>query len=79
MTTEDKSGGAAFPRTKAGDQAVGVYDEGAEGMTLRQWYAGQFLNGFMASTSTMRNPPEAARIADHAFRFADAMIEAGKK
>jgi hypothetical protein len=49
-------------------------------MTLRDWFAGQALNGYLASWET-DNPPdffEPAHVAKTAYAYADAMIEARK-
>lgn len=72
--SDDKSGGPAFPF----QYENGRGPETHTGMTMRQWYAGKFLQGYMASTSTMKSAPDADRVAQHAFVFADAMIKAEK-
>lgn len=54
----------------------------AEGMTMREWYAGMAMQGALAS---MKDPDEtcftsAATLAEHAFGYADAMLaEAAKE
>lgn len=57
--------GDAFPRSTA-----------AHGMTLRDWFAGKALQGFL-SDPTMDGTPE--DYADSAYRFADAMLKARRK
>lgn len=61
------NGGPAFPIT-AGQQ---VY---AQGMTLRDWFAGQALSGII-STDCSHKMNVVTR-ADLAYRLADAMIAA---
>lgn len=49
-------------------------------MTLRDWFAGQALNGYLASW-TMDDPDEffeLPHVAQTAYAYADAMIEARK-
>ena len=74
----DKTGGPAFPLA-AVTTLNGDTDGGWNGMTLRDWFAGQALQGLLA------NPKLQQAIMDHggalggwiessAFGFADAMI-----
>jgi hypothetical protein len=62
MTTI-KDGGPAFPRPMVA---------AAPGMTLRDWFAGQALQGLLASTKTS----DALTIAKDAYILADAMLRA---
>lgn len=69
--------GSAFPRAANGSLAEGRiggnYDirmEFAGGMSLRDWFAGQALNGLLAS-GTVR---DASYIAKRTYEFADAML-----
>ena len=59
----------AFPRSSEGN----THHVNVEGMTLRQWYAGQALTGILA-----RIPPDftinQARVAEEALAVANAMI-----
>ncbi len=67
--TSPTDGGFAFPVAAEGPQT-------SRGMTLRDWFAGQALNGLLAHTG--KTGP-AALVA---YRAADAMLEArenGKK
>lgn len=81
-------GGPAFPsgaarrvRDVEGQWTV-VPSEGSDGMTLRDWFAGQALAGLLAN-------PELAKAMDGregtdpaallAFAFADSMLEQRKK
>jgi hypothetical protein len=74
----DPTGGPAFPRAMcdAGDPH-GIVDPGAEGMRLRDWFAGQALAGLIAS-NTYSNGADGfeAFIADKALNIADAMLAA---
>jgi hypothetical protein len=53
-------------------------DEVHDGMTLRQWYAGQALIGEIIATLPTNNR-ESCALASLCFRIADAMIEAEAK
>lgn len=73
MTTPDKH---AFP-SAAIDPQFG-------GMSLRQWYAGMAMQGWMASYDVncdhpCQNEHVAANIARWSFSLADAMIAEGEK
>lgn len=70
MTTKD-DGGSAFPVAPNID---GMF---YEGMTLRQWYAGQALVGMGNWWPNIPGDYEAK--AYWAFAMADAMIAEGKK
>jgi hypothetical protein len=56
-------GGPAFPTR---------YHEDMHGMTLRDWFAGQALQGLLASTKTS----DGLAIAKDAYILADAMLRA---
>lgn len=64
------TGGPAFPR--AAFESENIIDDGATGMSLRDWLAGQALAGFLANT----NRPTAMTLDDASwcFTIADAMI-----
>lgn len=65
------TGGSAYPSTQ--DQ----WDRGNEGMTLRDWFAGQALSGMMSIPC-----PEGERITNKSiqydaalcYKYADAML-----
>jgi hypothetical protein len=59
-------GGPAFPRTV---QHYNEYLEGRDGMSLRDWFAGQALLGML--NRTQYNETIAA---SYAFKYADAML-----
>jgi len=64
---------AAFPRTLDADEVQ--FDKAQVGMTLRDWFAGQALNGIMAAEADDVVYDE-ANVAFRAYRFADAMLSA---
>lgn len=65
-----RDGGPAFP------QALGVDKEfvGSEGMSLRDYFAGQALAGFLASFGGHTDAPPGEPAARRAFQYADAML-----
>ena len=64
--TESKDGGSAFPRiTYEGNL-------GHPGMSLRDWFAGQFIAGTALGTKIL----SAASLADKAYEAADDMLVA---
>lgn len=71
--------GPAFPRSGK-DQPTGLSDYPENGMTLRQWYAGQALSGCIKEAGkTLTKNVKLVDIAQKAFKIADAMIEEGNK
>jgi hypothetical protein len=76
-------GGPAFPRPASVDPSSGTLPDGdsvieqQEGMSLRDYFAGQALVGLLAfspAEADRQLPPGAA--ADDAYRIADAMLVA---
>lgn len=66
MTDTKNKGGAAFPREDyQTDDAPGQ-----KGMTLRDWFAGQWVAAGHHANITPRDA------AEQAYEFADAMLEA---
>lgn len=49
-----------------------------QGMTLRDYFAGQYLTGMIASPQMDRNTDKGV-VAETCYRLADAMLEARKK
>ena len=74
MTDRIEDGGPAFP-TKPGDETIGGDVIRYEGMTLRDWFAGQALAGLLAESMHDCGPEG---IAHDCYLFADAMIAARK-
>ncbi len=63
-----KDGGYAFPLVvPTGYQSV------EHGMTLREWYAGMALQGYLASAAKGVRPPK--RVSRMAYRYADSMLK----
>lgn len=75
MSAKD-TGGAAFPCKVAVDGGINGYvNVDAPGMTLRDWFAGKELASLENKTICDR-PDAYARVADHCYRMADAMLAA---
>lgn len=68
MSNPIKDGGPAFPRGKD------AFGEVNEGMTLRDWFAGQALAGLMVRYD--EHPNTVFECAKYAYEAADAMIAA---
>ncbi len=81
MNTKD-NGGPAFPGTEH-TFYDGVPQVGADhqGMSLRDWFAGQALAGLIANPNrdATRGKKGVEPIAQYAYEYADAMLEARKK
>lgn len=73
MNNPINNGGPAFPVTLDHRGCVGAY-----GMTLRDWFAGQALNGYLASWSDDTDPNffEPHDVAKTSYAYADAMLAA---
>ena len=73
MTQKD-NGGPAFPRGTYGDQ---------EGMTMRDWFAGQALAGYASSGDLnpygVKSHKSWSNVASCMYDIADAMLEARNK
>ncbi len=68
MTTEKKDdGGSAFPKM----------DWGNDGMSLRDWFAGQALAGVLSDSEN--GVPLYSKLAEWAYTIADGMLEQRKK
>lgn len=68
-TTPKKGSEPAFPTF--GNAGDGMYAE-ADGMTLREWFAGQALNGYLASYT--QGDVSADQAAKCAVELADALL-----
>ena len=71
MSTDD--GGPTFPRTAGSGQR----DIGSNGMTLRDWFAGQALAGMIRANHRLEFQP--TDDATWAYQIADAMLAARGK
>ena len=74
MSTPINDGGPAFP-LPASTQPNGEHQWHEYGMSLRDYFAGQFLAGFV---STQYQGSQPCNMATQAYEHADAMIEARK-
>lgn len=76
MSAPINDGGPAFPNVPSDPQ----YQSWDEGMTLRDYFAGKALNGYLASWEGTNAPdfftPD--HVAPLAYAYADAMLEARK-
>ncbi len=73
MSETKDDGGPVFPQRDLQPHEAGVF---YEGMSLRQWYAGQALIGTCLHSDAYHWSPE--RIAERAHRIADALLKARK-
>ena len=76
MTMSAKpDGGPAFPVAENFDESRGEYTRyGTEGMSLRDYFAAKIINGYTSDPTSTNRP--FAEVAEWAYKFADAMIEA---
>ena len=78
MSEKINDGGPAFPQNDLSTYNMGPAEKNNGGMTLRDWFAGQALAGFMAGY--FANPDngdlENDEIAMFVYEQADAMIAA---
>jgi hypothetical protein len=72
MGNKIKDGGQAYPR--AGAQTNGGWSRPTDGMSLRDYFAGQALAGIMSVDDAMTYGPNIA--AKTAYQAADAMLAA---
>lgn len=72
IDTNIDDGGPAFacPETE--------WAYGSHGMSLRDWFAGQALTGFVATATAQDTIESADEIAKSVYRLADAMLDARK-
>lgn len=71
--TLDSDGGPAFPVVYSGAEGD---THVIEGMSLRDWFAGQALAGRYAAGAMPVEGPAMRNEARHLYRLADAMMEA---
>jgi uncharacterized protein YodC (DUF2158 family) len=69
--TDAKDGGPAFPQNDLSAYGMGPSEVQSQGMSLRDWFAGQALAGMMAAQSV---PHSAEKWAFAAYTVADAMM-----
>lgn len=90
MSTENTSinnGGPAFPRDSKWNLDGSLCQRGAVGMSLRDWFAGQALNGYLSNRISMaaavceskeKNVEFPTYLARLSYEMADAMLAASK-
>jgi hypothetical protein len=76
-----KDGGPAFPRTannyRQGDSHK--YHDGNLGMSLRDYFAGQALTGWLATAVNLAAELDSEAEAKKAYEIADAMLKEREK
>ena len=75
-------GGPAFPKQIEVNPNNGLIKWGADGMSLRDWFAGKVLQGELASQNAETGEwPEGHEfgLAKRCYKIADAMIKEGEK
>ena len=87
--TQPPDGGPAFPRARniwpdPDSPAAGDESEAQEGMSLRDWLAGQALNRILAERNPASNPASIDpasidRDSDLSYQYADSMLRARKR
>ena len=71
-----KNGGPAFPLQSIGPD----FSPGYSGMTLRDYFAAKYMNGYIASFSQHDEPSQfSSKISEEAYEMADAMLKARSK
>jgi len=70
--TAPNNGGPAFPQNDLSGYGMGPSAASNDGMSLRDWFAGQALAGICAHSDTWGQGN--LGIVDQAYRMADAMI-----
>lgn len=75
----ERDGGPAFPEAVAVGPSGDVYP-GMSGMSLRDWFAGHALSGWLSSFGEMHpHPAESGTseaVARNSYALADALLEA---
>ena len=85
--SEQDNGGPAFPMSAHPDHGYGPGESVKEGMTLRDWFAGQALAGILAHDASIDSAMPTESIRDtltrtvecwaiRSYRIADAMLKA---
>jgi len=78
MTENKDNGGPAFP-VQYSNEADGPTVMPSDGMSLRDYFAAKAMQACPMPQGHMHDVPEVyARIASHAYKMADAMLEARK-
>ena len=71
-----KDGGPAFPRSATKGTSGTIVREAQDGMTLRDWFAGQTLTGLLLGPGQLGEAAQGdpAKAAEWAYQQADAML-----
>ena len=77
--TKIDDGGPAFPQHDLSGYGMGPAESNNGGMTLRDWFAGQALAGWMASFPSCGEGVVPVACARLAYDIADAMLDARAK
>jgi hypothetical protein len=72
MSAQIDDGGPAFPEPSRS------WQYSSNGMSLRDWFAGQALAGILMNYTTQKFGATEQTAAEYAYRYADAMIAARK-
>ncbi|MBK8871585.1 MAG: hypothetical protein IPN19_11235 [Elusimicrobia bacterium] len=76
--SEIDSGGPAFP-SEQGETSKGWNQTYESGMSMREWFAGMALKGYLSNPSTTEHPAfDRLSLSVECYAMADAMIRAGK-
>jgi hypothetical protein len=71
--SEEKDGGPAFPRPSV-SLSNGGQEWGCDGLTARDWFAGQALAGLVQLVTAVKGPVAAEELASIAYGVADAIL-----
>lgn len=73
-----EDGGPAFPKPLDPYPNAQGMESGSHGMSLRDWFAGQALNGLLqvCINDTLDGRPYFAHVAKNAYQMADEMLAA---
>lgn len=79
--SEIRDGGPAFARPSVDPKGKAFdWEIGSEGMSLRDWFAGQALVGYLAMHAAQdASGPPPTMASEWSYKFADAMIAAREK
>lgn len=76
MSGEINTGGPAFPQNDLSGYGMGPAERNNGGMTLRDWFAGQALNGLICANDGIEGTDPLRAIAFASYAMADAMLAA---
>lgn len=82
--SKNDTGGYAFPAPQVKNEYGGIIQEPAPGMTLRDWFAGMALHGWLATygpdqVHPMTSENGLAVVSKQAYAVADAMLKERSK